>query len=382
MEGQKGGRDDGLERDNDRLVTDPVRSSRDHVVLAAKLEAWLRHKVGDDSAEVLDLSAPSGSGMSSETLLFDARWSHPADGDVTSALVARLAPAPEDVPIFPSYDLDLQFRVLQMVRASSIVPVPVVRWLELDTAAIGAPFFVMDRVEGRVPADIPPYVFEGWLLDADPAQQRRLQDGSVNTLADLHAIDIEPLDTAFLEIDAPGSSPLERHVNHQRWFYDWSRGDRRHPLIEDSFTWLDAHWPDEGPLRISWGDARIGNIMYESGGFDPVAVFDWEMATLAPREVDVGWMVFLHQFFQNIAEMLGCDGLPAFMLADDVVATYEARAGVTLDDIFWFQVYAGLRHAIIMSRIRDRSVAFGEAEWPEDVDEVIPHRDLLRSMIS
>lgn len=369
-----------MDQDDSRLTTEPVRSSRDPAVLSARLEAWLRGVVGDESATVTGLAVPAGSGMSSETLLFDASWS---DGGevVTSSLVARLAPAAEDVPVFPSYDLGLQFRVLQLVAAHSDVPVPLVRWLELDDAPIGSPFFVMDRVDGRVPADIPPYVFEGWLLEADPDDQRRLQDGSVEILAALHAIDVDGLDTAFLEVDAPGATALERHVNHQRWFYDWTRGERRHPLIEDGFSWLDANWPDEGHTRISWGDARIGNIMYESGGFDPVAVFDWEMAALAPAEVDVGWMIFLHQFFQNIAEALGLPGLPSFMEADDVRATYERHSGVALGDLHWFQVYAGVRHAIIMSRIRDRSVSFGEADWPHDVDEVIPHRQLLRSML-
>jgi aminoglycoside phosphotransferase (APT) family kinase protein len=132
---------------------------------------------------------------------------------------------------------------------------------------------------------------------------------------------------------------------------------------------------------ISWGDARIGNVMYASDGFEPVAVFDWEMASLGPPELDLGWMVFLHSFFQEIAVMLERPGLPDFMRRDDVVETYCARSGTTVGDLHWFEVYAATRHAVIMSRIRDRSVRFGEATWPDDIDEVIPHRALLRRMI-
>ena len=51
------------------------------------------------------------------------------------------------------------------------------------------------------------------------------------------------------------------------------------------------------------GDARIGNVLYE--GFTPVAVLDWEMAALGPRGLDLGWLVFLHAFFQMIARAAG-----------------------------------------------------------------------------
>ena len=63
--------------------------------------------------------------------------------------------------------------------------------MELDPAAIGAPFFVMDRVEGRVPPDVMPYNFgmDSWVYDASPEEQRHLQEKSVEVLAALHAQD-------------------------------------------------------------------------------------------------------------------------------------------------------------------------------------------------
>ena len=366
--------------DAERLGTEPTRSSRDPAVLQERLERWLQGVVADPAARVGPIDVPSGSGMSSETLLFDARWTDDA-GPHDEALVARVEPAAEDVPVFPDYDLELQFRLLRLVAQHSDVPVPVARWLEQDEQHLGSPFFVMNRVTGRVPADIPPYVFEGWLLDADEADQRALQDHSVAVLAALHDIDIADLDVTFLHSRAPGDSALRQQMNHQRWFYDWTRGERRHPIVDTAFEWLETNWPEESPSVISWGDARIGNIMYTPGGFDPVAVFDWEMATIGPAELDVGWMIFLHSFFQNIAEVLGLGGMPSFMRRADVAATYEARRGVRLRDLHWYEVFAATRHAIIMSRIRDRQVRFGEAEWPDDVDEAIPHRELLRSML-
>jgi aminoglycoside phosphotransferase (APT) family kinase protein len=82
---------------------------------------------------------------------------------------------------------------------------------------------------------------------------------------------------------------LRQHVDAQRAYYRWALADDgvRIPLIERTFEWLEQHWPAEpGPNVLSWGDARIGNVMYQD--FEPVAVFDWEMAALGPRELDLG----------------------------------------------------------------------------------------------
>jgi len=319
--------------------------------------------------------------MSSETLLFDAVWTE--DGErVHHALVARVAPDVSDVPVFPSYDFEVQFGVMQLVgEHAPDVPVPGVRWLELDRSAIGAPFFVMDRVSGRVPPDNMPYPMGSWLLEADPADQRALQDASVRVLAGIHAIDVDAVDSAFLELDAPGDTPLRRHVANQRKYYDWMRDGRVYPVIEEAFDWLDANWPaDEGDTVISWGDSRIGNMMYDE--FTPVAVLDWEMAALGTRGIDLGWMIFIHDFFQDICRVLEMEGMPGFMRSEDVAAAYVEASGVSVPDLEWYEVYAALRHAIVMARVHQRSVHFGESEAPATPDEAVMHRDLLRLMMA
>ena len=353
-----------------------TRSSRDRAELRNRVSAWLEEKVHAD-VEVGDVTSPEGSGMSSETLLFDATWDR-----TTHALVARLEPDTADVPVFPTYDLELQYGVMELVGEHSEVPVPATRWFEPDPTPLGAPFFVMDRMTGRVPADIPPYLMDGWLATASPAEQRTLQDATVKILADLHGISIDGLDTGFLESPADGPTPLARHVNNQRAYYEWSRNGRTHPIVERTFEWLDANWPtDEGPTVISWGDSRIGNVMYAADGFTPVAAFDWEMAALAPQEMDIAWMMFMHTFFQEIANALEIPGMPDFLRRADVVETYEALSGRTVENLEWFEVYAALRHAMIMARVTERSVHFGQAEWPEDLDSVIPHRHVLEQML-
>lgn len=357
-----------------------VRSSRDPAQLRDRLNAWFEQRFGPQpKPPVAQVASPSSNGMSSETLLFDAAWSEEGR-EQSAALVARIEPEASDVPVFPVYDLESQYRILQLVRRSSDVPVPNVRWLEKRSDVLGAPFFVMDRVTGRVPPDVMPYTMESWLLAAAPREQRQLQDATVGVLAGLHSIPLSDIDASFLEYDLPGDTPLRRHFENQRRYYEFVRGERRFPLIEQTFRWLEDHWPDEeGSAAISWGDSRIGNIIYD--GFEPAAVLDWEMAAIAPREVDLAWMIFLHVFFQDITERVGMAGMPDFMRRADVVAEYERRTGYRPRDMDFYEVYAGLRHAIVMSRVFARSVHFDGAQWPEPPDEVIYHREVLLRML-
>jgi aminoglycoside phosphotransferase (APT) family kinase protein len=359
--------------DDETTVT---KSSRDQEDLRVRLQQWLADRTGDPNAAIGALSSPSATGMSSESLFFDATW-----GDETGAFVARVAPDPADVPVFPTYDLEMQYQVIKVVGEKSDVPVPPLRWIENDPTALGVPFFVMERVEGRVPPDIPPYAAGSWVTELSDDDRAEFQRATIAVLAGIHGI--ETADTGFLEFDLPGDTPLHRHVENQRRFYEWVCADagRRYPTLERAFDWLEANWPTESPAVISWGDARIGNCMYDADGVEPVAVLDWEMAALAPREVDLGWMCFLHTFFQYLLGLGGIDGLPGLLRPDDVVATYTELTGVEVDDLHWARNYAALRHGIVMARVHTRSVHFGDAVWPDDPDQTFMFADLVNAML-
>jgi aminoglycoside phosphotransferase (APT) family kinase protein len=315
------------------------------------------------------------------TVLFEASWTD-ADGTArTEDLVARIAPDEANEPVFPEYALGNQFELLAIIDELTDVPVPRVRWLEPDPSVIGSPFFVMDRVDGLVPPDVMPYTFgDNWLHDASPEDRRRLQDSSVAVLAGLHAIDRPEERFAFLAADAPGDTPLRRHVAHTRAWYDFaaSRASRS-TVVEAGFAWLDAHWPEEGPTVLSWGDARIGNVMYRD--FEPVAVLDWEMAGLGPRELDLGWMIFAHMVFESIAATFELPGMPDFLRADDVAATYERLTGHQPRDLDFYLVYAAVQWGVVFMRTGARSAHFGEIEMPADIDDLLHHRPLFEELM-
>ena len=360
----------------------PVRTTRDDNALRDRLEEWLATKLPAGSAPALsEISSPSASGMSSETLLFDARWKTADGREETHSFVGRMAPSQADHPTFPAYDMAMQSGVLRLAGDAG-VPVPAVRWVELDESVLGASFFVMERLNGRVPADVPNYTGEGWVFDASPAERRALQDNTVAAIAKIHAIDVDRADVAFLEFEEPGDTALRRHFANQRSYYAWmSAASCPSPLIERSFDWLEANWPNETSTVVTWGDSRIGNVMYAHEGFEPVAILDWEMAGLGTRELDLGWLSFMHTFFQKLFEAMGAPGLPDFLRPEDIAATYREITGHPVEDLRWYLAYAGLRHAIIMSRISQRMVHFGQGEAPEDPDDRIPHRATLEAML-
>ena len=371
-------------------ATELRRSSRDLGEVRTRLTAWLAGRLPEGAEpEVVAVEGTTSNGMSSETLLADAAWAADGRRDV-HRLVCRLAPSAQDIPVFPDYDLGRQFETIRLVHELTDVPVPPVWWSEPDPGPIGSPFFVMGRVDGRVPPDVMPYNFgDSWLYDATADQQRHLQDATVDVIARLHAIDRPTERFAFLAADAgnddahgASASALRRRVAATCDWYEFAARDGfRSPLVERVLAWLEANWPrHEGDAVLCWGDSRIGNVMYD--GFDPVAVLDWEMATVGPRDLDVSWLIYGHRIFEDIAATLDLAGMPAFLRADDVAAAYEARTGHALRDLAWYGTYSAVQYAIVFLRTGARAVHFGETTMPDTVDDLIMNREPLERMLA
>jgi aminoglycoside phosphotransferase (APT) family kinase protein len=369
---------------NEPAVEDVSRlqhSSRDTHALPEQLSQWLASVLPErDAPQVTIENGVDANGMSSETILLTARW-----GEDEQRLVARVAPTADDVPVFSSYRLDHQFELMRLVDELTDVPVPRVRWIDTTGDVLGTPFFLMDRVEGDVPPDVMPYTFGGnWFADAAPQRQRELQDTTVEVLAKLHAIPDAAQRFSFLaEVDPPGDTPLRRHFGWLKDWYEFAVPDiGRSPLVEQALQWLETHFPTEVAAStpvLTWGDSRVGNVLYQD--FRPVAVLDWEMATVGPRELDVSWIIFAHMVFQELAGLAGLPGLPDVLREADVRATYEQLTGATLGDLHWFYIYSAVIWCCVFMRTTARRVHFGEMEQPDDVESTFYHASLLRRLL-
>ncbi|MBD0322600.1 MAG: phosphotransferase family protein [Aldersonia sp.] len=368
------------------------RSSRDVSTLPEILSRWLATVMPEGVAPRITVeSGVDSTGMSSETIVLAADWDEQLDGAHRAAgvpmhrkWVARVAPTADDVPVFPAYRLDHQFEVMRLVGEQTDIPVPAVRWLEPTGEVLGTPFFLMDHVDGITPPDVMPYTFgNNWFFDAAPESQRALQDATIEILAKLHAIPDATTTFGFLVENSPDKTALRRHVDWVRRWYEFAVPDLgAAPLLERAFAWLDENWPSDidtaEPVQL-WGDARMGNVLYDD--FRPVAVLDWEMTALGPRELDVAWMIFAHMVFQELCGLAELPGLPDVLREDDVRATYTRLTGVELGDLRWFYVYSGVMWGIVFMRTGARRVHFGEAERPDDVESLFYHGGLLKRLI-
>lgn len=362
---------------NGQLSDRPKTSTRDLQQIVSALAPWLTQKVSADAEAVLgNLQQPTGAGMSSETLLFEATWTKCREPR-TGSFVLRLPPPAEAFPLFPWYDMERQVSAMRFVRDQSATPVPAVPWFEDDECVLGAPFFIMEQVAGVGVPDMPPYVFGSWVTETDDRGLREMRSGLVDLLVSIHGIDD---DLAHWELDEPGETALARHVAHQRRYYDWIRNDLRFPLIEEAFRWLEDRWPSNaGDAVLSWGDARIANVLWQD--LQPVAALDWEAVAVGPRELDLGWLLYFLEYFQRIAERYGHPGAPGLVDRAEMVRAYAERSGHVPQDIEWYLVYAELRQALTSIRVTSRAVHFGERPVPDDPQDLIGDPSHLREVL-
>jgi aminoglycoside phosphotransferase (APT) family kinase protein len=120
--------------------------------------------------------------------------------------------------------------------------------------------------------------------------------------------------------------------------------------------------------------------MYDD--FRPVAVLDWEMAGLGPREIDLGWICYSHSVFQEMTENYGMPGMPHLLQPEEAAARYEKTAGIAPRDLEFYAGYAAVQWGIVGLITGRRSVHFGEREQPEDIDELMLNRASLERLVS
>lgn len=330
-----------------------THKGRDLAATRAAFSAWLgRTLAGARDARdvrVSELTPPGATGFSNDTLCFDLSYVGER-GPVEEALVLRIQPTKNQV--FPDYDLGKQIRCMQLLERT-LVPVPRVLWYEPDAGVLGAPFYVMARVEGRIPTDNPPYHVGGWLTEASETERETIWWSGVETLAVIHRLDWRAAGFGFLEDPGESRSPIERQLDQYRQYLLWA-ARKPMPTCEAALAWLEKHAPEGEPVALSWGDARIGNMIFREGRC--VAVLDWEMVALASPEADLAWFLFLDR---HHSEGLGAPRLPGFPSREATLARYEAATGHRVRHLHYYETFAAFRFSVIMIRLAQQFVALG-----------------------
>lgn len=315
---------------------------RDLDALAVTLSRWLADRLDVPSVEVGDFSYPQGAGVSNETILFAARWSTPA-GETTRELVLRVRPRPE-YQIFLNTEFHTQYSLLKTLHAAEAVRVPRVLWFEEDHTLLDQPFFVMERMRGRVPVSMPVYNAEGFLVDATPAQRRTLWVSAVEELARIHRVPVETV--RFLDWPELGATGIEQQLTYWSRFARWTLGD----AVPDAVAGLLEALVDTAPVNVepglAWGDSRIGNMMFDDD-FRLVGVMDWEQASLAGPIADLGWWLFFDYMHSDGVGLARLDGLGD---RQETIALWQELTGLSADGVHWHEAFAGCKATLLALR--------------------------------
>ena len=220
-------------------------------------------------------------------------------------VVVRIEPTSHQLFVEP--DALRQAQVMSALAGH--VPVPPIWLTERDPDVLGAPFFLMERVEGRIPSDVPSWHAKGWTTELDVGDRRRLHDNALAELARLHHVDTTADTFAFLEFAGEGTA-LDRYVAHVHTWYEWCEPVRKYgtDIIDAAMEHVLTAVPADDRRGVVWGDARVGNIIF-GGDLSVRAMLDWEGATLGPPEVDVTWWVMFDEFLCEAQGITRLDGV-------------------------------------------------------------------------
>jgi aminoglycoside phosphotransferase (APT) family kinase protein len=227
-------------------------------------------------------------------------------------------------------DRAAEFAVLQRACEGG-VRVPRPRWVCMDETVLGAPFFVMDRLEGES-------VGRRVLRDPNLTQARKNLPAQMGEqLAKIHALSLEGLDA--LPRPGPGQSPAQ--VALAKTTEQLHSLGEPHPVLELVLRWLGRHTPACPRLVLVHGDFRIGNLMVGPEGL--VGVFDWEFAHVGDPAEDLAWPCVKSWRFGHDELKLGGVGQP-----EEFFAAYERAGGTAVDReaVRFWEVVGNLRWSV------------------------------------
>jgi aminoglycoside phosphotransferase (APT) family kinase protein len=294
--------------------------------VAEKLTTFLKRSHDAKSVRIDDLRLLTG-GASRQTWSFDATVGHADGRDETLALIAR-ADQRQNVGLMTR---ETEYRLLEAAHAEG-VPVPRVHLMGDDS--LGAPFFLMERVEGET-------IARRILRDDEYAEARQKMTSQLGeVLAAIHRI---PASGLAAELPAPldGKPPAESELQRIEGTFR-SIAPEPHPAFELAIRWLKAHLPASGEPSLVHGDFRLGNLIIGPEGVR--SVLDWELAHVGDPMEDLAWVCVRSWRFGNDDKPVAGVGQ-----REDLFRAYEAAGGRKVDPalVHWWEVFGNLRWGVI-----------------------------------
>ena len=275
-----------------------------------------------------------------------------------------------------AHDVRREYRVIRALwEARAPVPVPRPVALCEDSSVIGAPFYLMEKVDGVAIRRRLPRGF------SSHAHGRPMGEQLVNRLVALHGVDYRAVG---LEGFGKPAGFLERQLQRMRALWDRARF-RDVPEIEEVGAWLGDHLPPQSGTTIVHGDYKLDNVLFSPAPpVRLVALVDWELSTLGDPLCDVGWMLYFWRERGEAAIRIPVATVtdqPGFPTRSALREQYAAATGRGSDDLRWYVALAGWKIAIIMEGSYRRYRA-GIADHPSfaALEQAVP--DLSRRALA
>lgn len=254
-----------------------------------------------------------------------------------------------------AHDMAREHRIVSSVGRTD-VPVPRTLGLCTDESVNGAPFYVMEYVDGAV-LDSPA---RAELVSPD--LRGVLAEHLIDVLADLHAADVDAIGLGDL---ARRDGYVERQL--KRWSKQWESSRTRDlPAVEEVAARLAADVPEQQGVAIAHGDFRFGNCIVDPDRGRVLAVLDWELCTLGDPLADLGylgvyWGVPGAEGRHN--DPTSAAGFPTY---EEVVARYAARTGRDVSRVAYYRAFSAWRLAVISEGVYARYLygAMGDQSDP------------------
>jgi aminoglycoside phosphotransferase (APT) family kinase protein len=263
----------------------------------------------------------------------------------TRRLVLRKQPPGELLP--SAHAIDREYRVMGALKKAGVL-VPTVVLYSDDRDVIGTPFYIMDRLEGRV--------FHDGAFPGVPRDERRLMYRSLaQALAALHNVD--PASIGLSDYGKSGNY-FARQI--ARWTRQWELSRTQEDAnIKRLITWLPENIPDDDVTVVTHGDFRVGNVMFHEHEPRVIAILDWELSTLGHPLADLahacmGWHSGPHEYGGLAGLDLAALGIPG---EAEFTETYYAASHHGLRMARFHMVFALFRFAVIFEGIAARAKA-------------------------
>ncbi|MFE7056432.1 phosphotransferase family protein [Streptomyces californicus] len=262
-------------------------------------------------------------------------------GDGTGQWVVRRPPLGH--VLATAHDMAREYRVISGLHPTA-VPVPEPLLLCEDDAVLGAPFYVMEYVEGV------PYRTAEQLAPLGPERTRAAVLGLVDTLVDLHAVD--PGAVGLGDFGRPEGF-LERQLRRWGKQLDASR-NRELAGVDALHADLGRSLPASPAPTVVHGDYRLDNVLL--GPDERIrAVLDWEMSTLGDPLTDLGLLVMYSSDLELPESPVSTtSGAPGHPSPAELIERYAARSGRDTSAISWYTAFAWFKLAVILEGIHYR----------------------------